>query len=501
MSWATFIWSVLIGGYFVSALPQLLIGIWQRRLPPFFFVLACAGIIFVAISELLTMRTQSVELVIALLRWEQLAFFVFTVALVGFIFSYLGSGRIWLGLLVCASRTLCLVLNFIGQVNLHFQQITGLRELPFLGETVSVPIGVVSPRTHFSTLTNGLLLLFVIDACITVWRQGDRDSRRRALVIGGSIVAAMLIAQSITLLIHYHVLDSPYLTSLPFALIVLAMAFELSLDLFRAGQIAEKLRVSEVVLREFEEEMQEKRDEISRLSRISLLGEMTACIAHELNQPLAAIVNNANAGQRFLDNGEVAPQTMREILEDVAADARRANDVIRNIRNTIKKGPEVRKRFNLNEIATHVAHMMQRDARSHSCNLTTSLAEDVVPVEADPIAIQQVLINLINNAFEAMADTPANRRKVEIATEVSGDGTIRLSVRDHGPGISDEARKNMFDRFFTTKGDGLGMGLTIVRSIIEAHHGKISAENVEQGGALVYVVLPSAAGDNGLQKN
>src|ERR1043166_654966 len=112
MNWVTFIWSALIGGYVVIALPQLLIGIWQRRLPPFFFVLACAAITFVAISELLTMRAYSVDFVIAILRWEQLAFFVFTVALVGFVFSYLGSGRTWLGLLVCASRTVCLVLNF-----------------------------------------------------------------------------------------------------------------------------------------------------------------------------------------------------------------------------------------------------------------------------------------------------------------------------------------------------------------------------------------------------
>jgi two-component system sensor kinase FixL len=310
MSWVTFIWSVLVGGYVVIALPQLLIGIWQRRLPPFLFVVACAAITFVAISELLTMRSHSVEFVIELLRWEQLAFFIFTIALVGFVFSYLGSGRIWLGLLVCASRTLCLILNFIGQVNLHFQQITGLRELRFLGEMISVPVGVISPRTHFSTFTKGLVFVFVIVASLTLWRQGYRDGRRRAFAIGGSVVAAMLIAQAISLLIHYRVLDFPYLTSLPFALILLAMAFELSLDLFRAHQIAEKLRVSEVALREFEEEMRIKREEISRLNRISLLGEMTASIAHELNQPLAAIVSNADAGQRFLDKGELAPQTM-----------------------------------------------------------------------------------------------------------------------------------------------------------------------------------------------
>src|SRR5262249_48307370 len=216
----------------------------------------------------------------------------------------------------------------------------------------------------------------------------------------------------------------PYLSSLPFGLIILAMAFELSLDLFRAAETAEKLRVSQAALREFEEEMRKKREEISRLSRISLLGEMTASVAHELNQPLTAIVSNASAGKRFLDQGELAPQTMHEILEDVVADARRANDVIQDIRNTIKKGPEVRKQIDLNELATHVAHMMQPDARSHSCKLIMSLAENLVPIEGDPIAIQQVMINLINNAFEAMADIPASHRNVEIATQANGNGTI-----------------------------------------------------------------------------
>ena len=238
----------------------------------------------------------------------------------------------------------------------------------------------------------------------------------------------------------------------------------------------------------------ETRAEIDRLTRISLLGEMTASIAHELNQPLSAIVSNASAGQRFLDKDELDPATIREILEDVAADARRAHDVIHHIRNTIKKGAAVRERINLNQVVNHVAHSIRPDARIYSCEIETALTKTLPEIEGDPVQIQQVLINLVSNAFDAMAETPEKQRKVEIKTERVGDGAVRVSVRDHGAGIREEARERLFEQFFTTKEEGLGMGLAIVRSIIEAHGGQIAAENIDHGGAKFYFTLPIADG-------
>jgi PAS domain S-box-containing protein len=241
----------------------------------------------------------------------------------------------------------------------------------------------------------------------------------------------------------------------------------------------------------------ERREEIDRLTRISLLGEMTASIAHELNQPLSAIVSNASAGQRFLNKDELDPGTLREILEDVAADARRAHDIIHHIRNSIKKGAVVRERINLNEIVRHVAHSVRLDARIYSCDIDMSLAKSLPAVEGDPVQIQQVLINLVSNAFDAMAETPDKQRKVEIKTERTGDGKVAVSVRDHGVGIREDARERLFEQFFTTKNEGLGMGLAIVRSIIESHGGQIAAENVDGGGAKFYFTLPNADGEKG----
>jgi two-component system, LuxR family, sensor kinase FixL len=201
-------------------------------------------------------------------------------------------------------------------------------------------------------------------------------------------------------------------------------------------------------------------------------------------------VSNANAGMRFMDRGKADPETLREILVDVAADGLRANEIIRNVRNTIKKGGTIRQSISLNEVVGSVAHMVQPDAAVHSCEVKTSLAKNLPVIEGDPTQIQQVLINLVGNAFEAMRNKPVTKRKVELITEKSGDETVRVTVRDYGAGISDQARERLFDQFFSTREDGLGMGLAIVRSIIEAHGGKIEAENAKGGGARFYFTLP-----------
>ncbi len=239
-----------------------------------------------------------------------------------------------------------------------------------------------------------------------------------------------------------------------------------------------------------EEEAQRRRDEIDLLTRVSLLGEMTASIAHEVNQPLSGIISNAGAGERFIDRGNVNLEQLREILVDIGADGRRAHNVMQNIRNTVKRGGAIRERLSVNDVVMHVAHLIQPDAAAHSCHLQISLADELPAVNGDPIQIQQVLVNLIGNAFDAMQETALENRKVEVSTARNGDQTIVLSVRDHGTGIDEKARSRLFERFYTTKPDGLGMGLAIVRSIIEAHDGTIVAENARSGGACFSVTLP-----------
>jgi signal transduction histidine kinase len=243
-------------------------------------------------------------------------------------------------------------------------------------------------------------------------------------------------------------------------------------------------------LKRAEEEARHHREQINLLGRVSLLGEMTASLAHELNQPLAAIISNASAGMRFIDRGTQDPASLREILLDMEADGHRAHEIIQNMRNTVKKGDLTRRQLDLNELVTNVAHVVRPDAVAYSCDVETSLAKDLPLIQVDPVQIQQVLVNLVSNAFDAMRQTPPGQRKVEISTAGNGDGEVRLSVRDHGTGIPTEAHDRLFEQFFTTKEQGLGMGLAIARSIVEAHGGKIGAENVPDGGARFHFTLP-----------
>ena len=157
-----------------------------------------------------------------------------------------------------------------------------------------------------------------------------------------------------------------------------------------------------------------------------------------------------------------------------------------------EKGAPIRRRISLNETVMRVAHIVQSDAALHSCEVKTFLADNLPAVEADPTQMEQVLINLVENAFEAMHDVTVGDRKVEILTRHGSDGTVSVGVRDSGIGIRDELRERLFEQFFTTKEKGLGMGLAIVHSIVEAHGGRIDAENVQGGGARFHFTLPAS---------
>jgi len=243
-----------------------------------------------------------------------------------------------------------------------------------------------------------------------------------------------------------------------------------------------------------EQEARRRLEQVELLGRVSLLGEMTASLAHELNQPLTAIVNNATAAMQYLEQGKLDPEQLQEILTDVVGDGRRAHDIMHNVRSAIKKGSAIRGRINLNDVVKAVTHMVHLDAAAHFCKVEMSLARNLPAIEGDPSQIQQVLINLIRNAFDAMRDTPPSGRKVEIATNYNVDGTISVAVRDYGSGIPEPTQERLFEQFFTTKEEGLGMGLAIVRSIVEAHGGSIAAENADGGGARFRFRLPTKEG-------
>jgi two-component system sensor kinase FixL len=241
-----------------------------------------------------------------------------------------------------------------------------------------------------------------------------------------------------------------------------------------------------------EAEIEAHRQELAHLSRVTLMGEMAASLAHELNQPLTAMVSNAAAGQRFIDHGTVDLRELRELLQDIASDGERAGQVIRGIRDMVKKGNTARRPVDLNRLVLDVVRLTKSNAVSCSCTLITELEPSLPPVHADPIQLQQVLLNLVLNAFEAMHETPIQARRLVLSTKADANRSlIHTMVRDFGPGLSKTARARIFEPFFSTKKGGLGMGLAIARSIVESFGGVLYARNARDGGARFRFTLPA----------
>ena len=243
-------------------------------------------------------------------------------------------------------------------------------------------------------------------------------------------------------------------------------------------------------------EIEGHRQELAHLGRVALMGEMATSLAHELNQPLTAIVTNAAAGQRFLGRGVIDAREMHELLLDIALDGERAGKIIRGIREMVRKGNTTRVPVDMNQVVKDVVRLTHSDAVRNGCVLVTELDSQLPPVEADAIQLQQVLLNLILNAFDAMQETALNRRRVvlstgSLATSSGAHGVVRTTVRDFGTGFSDKAYQRIFEHFFSTKKDGLGMGLAIARSIVESFGGVLDATNAIDGGAIFHFTLPA----------
>jgi C4-dicarboxylate-specific signal transduction histidine kinase len=244
-------------------------------------------------------------------------------------------------------------------------------------------------------------------------------------------------------------------------------------------------------------QLQTQREEMSHLNRVALMGEMTASVAHELNQPLTAISNNASAARRFLERGNIDPVLLQQLLQDMVADSQRAGEVIRGIRALVQKDKNVvRSVLNLNAVIADTVRLLSSDVLLRESTVITEMDHNLPRVEAAPVQIQQVLLNLIMNALDAVEARPPTERRIIISTRSLKGASAEVGVRDFGTGLPKDRPDKVFDHFFSTKQTGMGMGLTIVRSIIEMHGGTISAENAPDRGARFFFRLPAARGDS-----
>src|SRR6266480_2920318 len=239
-----------------------------------------------------------------------------------------------------------------------------------------------------------------------------------------------------------------------------------------------------------------QREELAHLSRVVLMGELTASLAHELNQPLTAIASNSAAGRRFLALGSPEPEMFDELLADVASDARRAGDIIHGIHHFVRKSESVRRAVNLNEIIREVLRLLHSDLLGRATAVETQLAPNLPPVDANSVQLQQILLNLLMNSLEAMHLTPAEKRRILISTECEADSVV-TSVRDYGGGLPKDNPDKIFTHFYSTKPTGMGMGLTIVRSIVESYGGELAAENADDGARFSFRLPVAAKNETG----
>jgi len=610
MSLITIIWSMSASACLTLAAINLLV--WSRNrkaLANLFFSLLATGTAAFAFCELAMMRASTPTEFATVLKWGHIAVWLLVVSLVGFVRVYLKAGRPWLAWLVCGLRTLAVIINFLVGENLNYREITRLRPVFFLGESVRIADGVPNPWMLVGQLSFVIFIIFLTDAGMTAWRRGEHH---RALAVSGSAVFFILFSLGQSLSVFWGIVHVPIVSTLSFMGLVGVMGYELSSETIHASELGRKLRESEAGLHEIEERMRlaveaagfgvlirdfarnefwasdkwrelfgfseterlgldrifqrlhpEDREglrlvlekarsgygiynvefravlpsgevrwiaargrvefdgtgkpafarsvshditrqkeaveeahrlqrEIAHVDRVSTMGQLASALAHELNQPLGAILRNAEAAELFMQDEAPDLDEVRAILADIRKDDQRAGSVIDRMRALLKRQDLHKRPVNVVGLIDEVAALIRSDAAARHIKIERTEAENLPPVFGDLVHLQQVLLNLIVNGMDALDEANSGDRRVSITAAVDGPKTVEIAVSDSGPGLPADKLAHIFDPFFTTKANGMGMGLPISRTIIAAHGGRLWAENRNEGGASFRFTLPIA---------
>ena len=606
MNWVQIAWVTMAAACLTLGVIHLLVWLKQRSRYAhlLFFALAVSAAAFSAF-ELAMMQAQSPGAYVAALRWAHVPLAMLVLSMVWFVYFYFDAGRLWLAFLVSALRLLALGLNYVTGANINFSEVSALNHVTLWGgAVVSGPVGVANPWVIVPQMANVLLILFVIDASLTLWRRGRPNARRRAAIVGGSLVLCIATVASFAALIITGLVHAPTIVVPGVFIVVLAMGYELGRDVFAAAQLAVQLRASEqrfravveavpsaillvdqkgmiafanahagivfgyplgelvgrtvetlipervcavhvglrrayakeararpmgigrelyacrkdggefpvevalspmpaeeglLVLvsvvdvterRNAERATARQRDELAHLSRVAMLGELSGSLAHELNQPLTAILSNAQAAQRFLALSPPSLDQVSEILADIVKSDHRAGAVIQRLRALLKKEEARRQRLDINEVVKESLHLMRSDLLNRQVAIRTDLAEALPDVSGDRTQVQQVLLNFVINGCDAM-DGGDTDRSLRVTTRRTPRGGVEVAVADRGAGIAEADLERIFEPFVTTKTHGLGLGLAICRSIVEAHGGLLWATNNADRGATLHCELPA----------
>lgn len=608
VNWISISWLVAIAACVTLAVVHALIALRLRgraRAAHLFFTLSAAAVAATGGIELALMNTDSLASYQTLMLWAEMPLWLMIVSLAGFTWNFFGTGRKGHAVAVAGLITAVLVANFLAPQDLRIRHAVELHTVEsFGGVTFTLARMKNGLLTIGEIAASVLLMVFVARASVALWQRGQR---RRAAMVGGSIVFFLLATRAYALLVESGQVQTPFFFIFPFLGLLMAMGYELSQDVYAAAHLAEQLHESErqmelaaraatmgfwlwdlkrdeiwatgsaralfglsnkeridfgrfmatldpddreavqraadhalatgedyemeyrvkvddgkehwIVARgrvengedgkpllmrgivqditdrkKAERRVVELRRELAHVARVSTLGELAGSLAHELNQPLAAILSNAQAARRFLAAPDVDLNEICAILDDIVRDDKRAGEVIHRLRGLVQNRvtPEAEP-IHLNDLVRDTQRLLNSELLSRNIELELELRPSLPPALAGRVEIQQVLLNLTVNAMDALRDQSVEQRRITIRTD-EGEGMVRVAVQDTGPGISDSAMPDIFRPFFTTKQHGLGMGLAICRSMLEAYGGKLWAENHLAGGALFQFELPSAPG-------
>ena len=347
----------------------------------------------------------------------------------------------------------------------------------------------------------------IASACLTlaaiyglVWLRNRAAWAPLLLSLAAASTAALMFCEL------WGYIQAPIVLSVMSLGLVTVMGYELSRDRLRAPQLVRELQASQAALRvsearqrlavtartRAEHETELLRQEVARAGRVSMLGQLASSLAHEINQPLGAILRNAEAAELYLQQPSPDLDEVRAILCDIRTDDERAGHVIDRMRGLLQRHTLETRRLDVSSLVRDVAAFVRVDAASRHVKLDVDVPGGLPEVRGDRVHLQQVLLNLILNGMDALDGARAQDRRVSVAAWRDGGRVVEIAVRDGGPGVPDDLLTRIFDPFFTTKPNGMGMGLAISRTIVEAHGGRLWAENRNGGGAAFRFTLPMA---------
>jgi signal transduction histidine kinase len=481
METVTILWSIGAAVAITLAVVCGLVWVIERR-DPASLMLCVLGVATAASAygELGMLRSATPEEYGQWLGWYHLPVGSALVAMVLFVRFYLGTGRTWLVVTFIVARTVVLLVNFSVQPNFNFSSIDSLRSVSLFGEHVST-IGVARPREWqwFAVASLILLMGYLFDALVQQWRKGRGDSRRKAAAVALGIAFPLLCTIVYTQLLVFGVLRVP-VSNLPWFLgALVVMASELGRDFILSRR--ERLELAEL------------RGRLAQVDRVSLLGQLAATLAHELNQPLAATTANVEAGLIQLKSEKPDVEELRAILGDIRADHRRAAEIISHMRELFKRRTIEMQPLRVEDVVQDVVALVRPEAMSRNIVLSLHLRPGLPRVSGDRVHLSQVILNLLMNSIHAVQSCAADKRLIIVEAKANtAKGEVEIAVRDSGPGIPESMMSDVFRPFFTTKSDGMGMGLALSRTIVETHGGQMWADHKIMDGAIFRFTLQQA---------